>query len=404
MTTCSEALDMILQTVPDLPMVLAPLPKALERALAKDLYAQEAVPPFANVSMDGYAIRHEDLREGARIRVEGEVAAGSTPLCRLPIGAAMQVMTGAPLPDGADTVVPQEYTQKVRDWIELIRPIEKGAFIRWIGEDIAAGALAMQAGTRLKPAALGVLASLGFTEVPVRTRPRIAVISTGDELVDASAHPGPGQIRDSNTPGLCAQVEAAGGIPVPISRIPDRLEAVQAALEQARADCDGILTMGGVSVGNYDFVKPALESLGARPVFWRVAQRPGGPFGFWTWAGKPVFGLPGNPVSAMVMMERYVRPALRKMQGFRHCLRPERQVVLDERWSKAEPDGKAHLLRVVVREEADGLHARLTGSQSSGVLTSMLCANGLALVDGETLLLEPGAKVRVYMTDWPEDH
>lgn len=404
MITCSEALDHIKKAVPLLPMERVSLSEARGRALAEDILSRESIPPFNNSSMDGFAIRAEDIQPGLRLRVEGTLAAGQIPRQEVTAGSALRIMTGAPVPEGADTVVPLEHTVHGQEWVEFPHPVQRGSNIRWAGEDVQPGARILEAGALLKPAAIGVLASLGVAQVPVRTRPRVVVMSTGNELVDVAQVPGPGQIRDSNTPGICSQIAAWGAIPCPLSRIPDTREGVQAAIQQALETCDVLMTTGGVSAGDYDYIKPVLRDLGAKQVFWKIAQRPGGPFGFWTLKGKPIFGIPGNPVSAMVIVEEYVRPALRQMMGFKQLLRPRRRAVMDEGWKKPRLDGKTELLRVVLREEDDGLHARLTGSQSSGVLTSMLQANGLAFVEGDVLELNPGDSVTIHMTELPEDH
>ncbi|WP_005031376.1 gephyrin-like molybdotransferase Glp [Holophaga foetida] len=404
MTTYSEALGMILGAIPPLPVEQVPLSEAAGRALAEDILSRESIPPFNNSAMDGFAIRIEDLRPGLRMQVQGTLAAGQVPHHRVAPASAVRIMTGAPLPEGADTVVPLEHTLFGQDWVEFPNPVERGSNIRWAGDDIWPGARVLSAGTLLKPAAIGVLASLGVSEVPVRVRPRVVVMSTGNELVDVKQHPGPGQIRDSNNPGICSQVATFGAIPCPLPRVPDKRERVHAAIQKAMETCDILLTTGGVSEGDFDFIKPVLEELGAQQVFWKVAQKPGGPFGFWTLNGKPIFGIPGNPVSAMVMVEEYVRPALRQMMGFKDCLRPMRKAILDEDWKKPRPDGKTHFLRVMLQEQEDGLHARLTGSQSSGVLTSMLLANGLAVVEADILELKRGDFIPVQMTEQAEDH
>jgi len=404
MTTYAEALNLVLEQAKPLPILRVPLAEALGLAVAEDILSQESIPPFTNSAMDGFALRAEDLQPGVRLKVVGVVAAGQVASLPVKPGIALRIMTGAPVPEGADTVVPLEHTVHGEDWVEVPKPIQSGSNVRLAGEDIQPGDRVLTAGSLLKPAALGVLASLGVAQVPVRLRPRVAVMSTGDELVDLSQKPGPGQIRDSNCPGLCAQVTALGAVAVPFPRVRDTRAAVEAAIREALATCDALLTTGGVSEGDYDFVKNVLEDLGARQVFWKVAQKPGGPFGFWVLEGKPIFGIPGNPVPAMVMVEEYVRPALRKMMGYGELFRPLRTAILDEAWKKGKPDGKTHILRVVLKEAQDGLHARLTGSQSSGVLTSMLLANGLALVEADTTSLERGALLQVHATDQPEDH
>jgi len=404
MTTYAEALQQILDQTRPADAILLPIGEALGLVVAEDIIAQEALPPFTNSAMDGFALRGVDILPGIRIKVTGTLAAGqgSTPIVEP--GTALRIMTGAPLPEGADTVVPLEHTVHGEDWVEFPKPAKTGSNVRFIGEDIAPGTRVLEAGTVLRPAAIGVLASLGIDRVPVRPRPRVAVMSTGNELVEASQKPGPGQIRDSNCPGLCAQVTALGAIAQAFPRVKDSREAVEAAVREALATCDILLTTGGVSEGDFDFTKIVLEELGAQKLFWKVAQRPGGPFGVWSLGGKFVFGIPGNPVPAMVMVEEYVRPSIRKRMGFPTLFRPARQAVLDEAWSKGKPDGKTHLLRVIVRKESDGLHARLTGPQGSGVLSSMLLANGLAVVEAGTLEIPKGEPILVHLTQEAEDH
>ncbi|MBP1626411.1 MAG: moeA [Holophagaceae bacterium] len=404
MTTPADALDLILGEIIPLPLEYVSLSEASGRALAEDILSQEAVPPFTNSAMDGFAVRHLDIRPRIQLPVVGIVAAGQVPHRGLQAGSAIRIMTGAPLPAGADTVVPLEHTRHGNHWVEFPHPVERGAHIRWAGEDIAPGARVLAAGTQLKPAAIGVLASIGVASIPVTLRPRVVVMSTGNELVDASQCPGPGQIRDSNVPGICSQIAAMGAIPLAMPRIPDTKEQVLTAILEALEISDVLMTTGGVSEGDFDFVKNVLGELGAKQIFWRVAHRPGGPFGFWTLNGKLIFGIPGNPVSAMVMVEEYVRPALRKMMGFRHCFRPQRNAILVENWKKPKADGKTHFLRVVLQEGSQGLKAHLTGSQGSGVLSSMLLADGLAVVEADTLELQIGDSVPVHLTELPEDH
>jgi molybdenum cofactor synthesis domain-containing protein len=250
---------------------------------------------------------------------------------------------------------------------------------------------------------LGVLAAVGVPAVPVHPRARVAVLTTGDELVDASERPGPGQIRDANLHAICAQVAACGAIPVPFARVRDDRATLAAALREA-LEADAVLTTGGISVGDYDFVKPILEELGAHRVFWKVAQKPGGPLGFWMLGEKPIFGLPGNPVAAMLMVEEYVRPALRRLMGFSALRRPVADAVLEDGWAGKVGDRRTTFLRVVARREGGRLLARLTGPQGSAILSSMLDANALAVVPPGVDRVEPGGAVTLHLTELAEDH
>jgi molybdopterin molybdotransferase len=231
----------------------------------------------------------------------------------------------------------------------------------------------------------------------------VAVLTTGDELVDASERPGPGQIRDANLHAICAQVAACGAIPVPFARVRDDRATLAAALREA-LEADAVLTTGGISVGDYDFVKPILEELGAHRVFWKVAQKPGGPLGFWMLGEKPIFGLPGNPVAAMLMVEEYVRPALRRLMGFSALRRPVADAVLEDGWAGKVGDRRTTFLRVVARREGGRLLARLTGPQGSAILSSMLDANALAVVPPGVDRVEPGGAVTLHLTELAEDH
>lgn len=404
-----EALGAVLAHISPLAPCTVPLAEALGRALAEDLVAREGVPPFTNAAMDGFALRAADAaaaRESmpVSLRIVGSLPAGQVPNRPLGPDEAIRIMTGAPLPQGADAVVPVELASVQADRLLLTGPVAPGTDVRLAGEDVPLGARVLASGTRLRPGEVGVLATLGFATVPVRPRARVAVITTGDELVDCSERPGPGRIRDANLHALCAQVRAFGGHPLPFPRIPDDRAAVMDAFQKACASADLILSTGGVSVGDFDFVKSVLEDLGAERIFWRVAQKPGGPFGFYLLQGKPFFGIPGNPVAAMVMVEEYVRPALLKQMGHRCLFRPDVSGVMECAWEKRLPDGKTHFLRVRARREAGTFRVSPTGAQGSGILTSMMHANALALVGPEVLRLELGDPVRLHLLDEPEDH
>ena len=265
-------------------------------------------------------------------------------------------------------MVPVEEATAEPGWVLVASAPRPGAHVRLAGEDVQAGGLVVPQGRVLRPAELGVLAAIGWAQVPVHPRPRVAVLTTGNELVDAGQAPGPGQIRDANIHSMGAQVRAAGALVRAFPRVPDRREAVTGTLLRAMEEADVVLTNGGVSVGDFDYIKDVLEDLGAEPVFWRVAQKPGGPLGLWTLGGKLVFGIPGNPVAAMIMVEEYVRPALRRMLGYAHLHRPERMAHLAAPWRKHSPDGRLSFLRVATRLEGGRLVAALTGPQGSGLL------------------------------------
>ena len=408
MITTREALERVLGSVTRLPSKWVPLGDALGLAAAADVLAGEPVPPFANSAMDGFAVRAEDVAGAseetpARLRVLADLPAGQVSSRAVDRGAAVRIMTGAPIPEGADAVVQVEHTSAAGEWIDVRRRVKPGANIRLAGEDIPSGGRVVEAGSTLRPAEIGVLAATGHADVEAVSRARVAVITTGDELVDVRERPGPGQIRDSNTHAVRAQVLSFGAIAIPFPRVPDRRAAVEQALAKSVAGADAIVTTGGISVGDYDFVKEVLEDLGAEQVFWRVAQKPGGPFGFYLLGGKPVFGVPGNPVAAMVATEEYVRPAIRKMMGYSKLFRPEREAVLDHAWSRSRPDGKLHFLRVLASERDGVLHATPSGPQGSGILSSMTRANALALLPEDTLSVPAGGRVLLHLTEEPED-
>ena len=408
MTTCNDALRLVLASVAPLPARPTRLFDALGLVLASRVVSPETVPPFTNSAMDGYAVRADDCAApsaGGPVSLEvlADLPAGSVSSEVVRAGTAIRIMTGAPLPAGADAVVPVEATTSEGSRVRVAAPVKRGANVRLAGEDLREGEELLPAGFALTPAALGVLASVGLAEIPVRPRVRVAILTTGDELVDASAKPGPGQIRDSNVQTMCGQAAAFGAVPVPIPRVPDTREAVTAALARARAEADVIVTNGGISVGDYDFIKAVLGDLGAREVFWKVKQKPGGPLGLWLLDGIPVFGIPGNTVAAMVCMEEYVRPAIRKMMGRPKLLRPEVSALFEGNFRKTAPDGKVHLIRVRARREGNRVVVSPSGPQGSGILSSMLRSNALALVPADALSLKSGDEVLVHLVEEPED-
>ena len=395
----------ILGAVAPLAPVTVSVRDALGLVTTRDMVAGEAVPPFANTAMDGYAVRADDT-EGAgpeapvRLTVAGELPAGRAPTQPVGEGEAIRIMTGAPMPDGADSVVMVEYTERDGDAVRVLHAARPGDHVRAAGGDLAAGDLVFPAGTVLGPAHLGVLTSSSFDDVEVVPRARVGVLSTGDELVERGPMR-PGQIRDSNRPMLLAQVADAGADAADLGLAPDDESIITRTLEDALASCDAVLTSGGVSVGDFDYVKTALGRLG-RMQSWQVAIKPAKPLAFGVIDGTPVFGLPGNPVSSLVSFELFARPALLQMMGHAARFRPE-VTATAERAMPRKPDGKLHLDRVRVRAEGDSYFAARTGDQASNVLSATAAANGLArLPDGDGV--PEGGVVRVMRLDWPADH
>lgn len=409
MLNIEEALKAILDHATPLTPVTMALDEAAGLVLAEDVTARGNVPPFANSAMDGFAVLAANIQQAsevtpAHLHVLEDVPAGSVATQPVRPGTAIRIMTGAPLPDGADTVVHVEVTRAEGDDVLILLALKNGANVRSAGEDMMDGTIVLAAGTVLRPGEVGVCAAAGHANVTVYPRARVAVLTTGSELVDAAQVPGPGQIRDANAHSLRAQVAAMGAKPVVFARVPDTRAAVRSVLEQALAQTDVVLTNGGVSVGDYDFVKDVLQEMGAELIFWRIKQKPGKPMAFWTLGSSRIVGLPGNPVSSMVCAEEYVRPLVRRMMGHALLYRPVRTAVLDERYAKGADAGRTHFVRVRLQERDGVLHAALTGPQGSGILMSMALAAGIAVIPEDTPVVEAGQTVDVQLTDLPEDH
>ena len=401
MIPVEEALERILSRLSTLGSEHVELPHALHRVLAEDVAAGADIPPWPNSSMDGYALRGGDTQGAAagnpaRLRLAGRVAAGALSDRALTAGEAYRIFTGAPLPDGADAVIPQEEIQEDGGTVPVPRLVLPGQFVRPCGEDMRAGETVLERGRVLGPAEIGLLATLGRAQVSVVKRPIVGILSTGDEVVDLGGALGPGQIRNSNTYSLMAQVSEAGAEPVNLGVARDRLEDIESRLRWGLG-CDLLISSAGVSVGEHDFVKKVLEGLGAEQHLWLVNMRPGKPVAFATIASErkgalPVFALPGNPVSAMVTFELFVRPAILKAGGHSRLNRP----TITARALAPIPNAgrRRGYLRVTLTAEAGGWGARLTGEQGSGILRSMVAADGLAVVPGDTTI-PPGGEVRV---------
>ena len=388
MIPLEEARDYVLGRCEGPASVVVPLADARGLVLAEFVDAPEHVPPFANTAMDGFAVRAVDT-VGAPVTLDlvGTVAAGVDPVAtgtEVGPGDAVRIMTGAPMPPGADAVVMVELAEVSPDGVAVTVGVEVpvGNHVRAAGEDLMTGDRVFDTGTVLGPGHLGVLASIGVVTVHVRRRLRVGVLSTGDELREGSAALAPGQIRDANRPALLGLLDELGAEGVDLGHVADDEAAIEAALVDGVARCDALLTSGGVSMGDFDYVKVALDRIG--DMRWmQVAIKPAKPLAFGLVDGVPVFGLPGNPVSSMVSFELFARPALRSMAGHRD---------LDRRRVRAEvvgglgrhPDGKVHFARVVVEVTDGRFRVRSAGGQGSHQLTAMADADGLAMLpDGD---------------------
>lgn len=398
MISLEEARTRINRDLIVLPIVDVPITAAREMVLAETVTASEAIPPFANTAMDGYAVRAVDTRGATKtspkvLAVSATVPAGGVAPRALESGEAMRIMTGAPMPEGADAVVMVELTRPAGFDVMILAEVPPGNHVRPAGDDIRPGTEVFHPGTVLTPGHLGVLASIGRETVKVYRRPRVGVMSTGDELVEGPQPLQPGQIRDSNRLTLLSLVAEAGCHPVDLGLIRDDERAIRTALDRAVEQTDAVITSGGVSMGDYDLIKAILSDLG--DFNWmQVAIKPAKPLAFGVMAGTPVFGLPGNPVSSMVSFELFARPALRRMMGRLDAERPHLWALAED-GLRREPDGKTHFLRVVVTQRGDGAwRVRSAGGQGSHHLLAMASANGLAVLpDGEGV--EPGGSVRV---------
>ena len=388
MLTVEQALEAILSRVPVLTTERVDVLGALGRVLAEPVRAARTIPPWANSSMDGYAVRAADTGEGRVLTVVGRIAAGAMPARGVGPGEAMRIFTGAPLPAGADAVVPQEDVDVRDGHVTLRGPVAAAAFVRPEGEDVRAGDLVLEPGVRVGAAEVGLLATLGWNQVRVHRRPRVAILSTGNELADLGTEPGPGQIPNTNTYTLLAQVAEAGGEGINLGVAADRLDAIEGRLRRAQV-ADVIVSSAGVSVGELDLVREALTRAGAELHLWKVSMRPGKPITFGSLGGRPVFGLPGNPVSAMVTFELFVRPALLRMAG---CRRLHRMLLPARALEPFDnPGSRRAYLRVTLTEAGGGLGARLTGEQGSAILRSMVLADALAVVPPATSIPAGGA-------------
>ena len=400
MILVEEALYHILGKISCLGSERLPILQALGRVLAENIFASRNIPPWDNSAMDGYAVREEDILSTSKekpviLRVLGDLPAGKVFKGRGGAGEAVRIMTGAPLPHGFDTVVPVEDTEKDGERVRILANPGKGKNIRLSGEDVKSGERILEEGTLLRPAHIGMLASIQRSMVSVYQQPRVAVLSTGDELLEIDEPWENGKIVNSNSYSLAALVAESGAIPIQLGIAKDRREDLTAKIRQGLV-ADLLLTSGGVSVGDYDLVKEMLNELGQMN-FWKVAMRPGQPLAFGMISGKPLFGLPGNPVSSMVSFEQFVRPSILKMSGYKDLFRPTLHAILREDISKKA--GLVHFIRCRLILEKGKVYATTTGEQGSGILSSMVKAQGLIVLPREQTLAQVGEAVKVILLD-----
>lgn len=401
MIRVEEALENILDAVSPLGLEKVNLFEALGRVIGEDVHAGRAIPPKDNSAMDGYALRAEDTRGASPdnpliLKVVEDIPAGAVPQKRIEPGQASRIMTGAPIPEGANAVVPMEESRREGGGVAILAEAATGRDIRRAGEDVQPGEKVISRGEIIRPAEIGMLSSLGRSFIFVHQRPLVAIVATGDELTDVDEPTSPWKIVSSNSYALAALARDCGAIPMQLGIARDRREDLVEAFRNAmRADL--IVSSGGVSVGDYDLVKDVMKQEGNRMQFWRVAMRPGRPLAFGSMGGVPTVGLPGNPVSTMVSFELFVRPALLKMMGHKNLFRRTVRARLEEEIHKKP--GVRHFIRARIQRRKEGYVVVTTGDQGSGILKSMVRANGLIVLPEEATKVGAGETVNVQLLD-----
>ncbi|HEX9017029.1 MAG TPA: gephyrin-like molybdotransferase Glp [Chloroflexota bacterium] len=401
--TVEQALGIVLSNAGKLEAERRAILDCLGMVLAEDVPADMDIPPFDNSAMDGYAVLAADTAGASPehpvlLKVTADLPAGYAPPSHVASGEAVRIMTGAPLPPGTDAIARSEIAVRGDGTVLIGSPVAIGEDVRYSGEDVRKGDAVLASGTPVRPAEIGMLATLGRRDALVVRRPRVAVLATGDELVDPWEAVTPGKIRNSNLYSIAAQVRASGGEPILLGTAKDTAEALESKIrEGARADM--LITSGGVSVGDYDVVKTVLSREG-EILFWKVRMRPGSPVAFGRIGGRPMFGLPGNPTASMVAFEQFVRPAILKMSGRSRLRRREVDAVLEE-GIKNRP-GVRNFVRAIATEGDGGWRVRRAGEQGSAMLRTMVQSNALMVITEETSRMNAGDVVRVQLLDLPE--
>lgn len=394
MPTFEVARSMILSSVYPLGVERVELMAALGRVVAEDLAAPWDMPLYDNSAMDGFAVRAADCRLGGSLRVTGYIPAGGTVTPAIEPGCAVRIMTGAPIPPGCDAVIPVEETEPADGAILLRERVHRPQHIRFRGEDVRGGDTVVSVGTIIRPPEISMLASFGKAIVPVYRRARVAVLSTGDELIELGEQPASGKIINSNALSLAAAIREIGADPVVLGIARDSRESHREKMAEG-LKADVLITSAGVSAGDRDLVRDSLAELEVRQLFWKVDIKPGGPVAFGLKEGKPVFSLPGNPVSTMITFEELVRPALLRMMGHRRVIKPYVRATL--RTEVRKKAGKVHFLRVRIEVENGMNFAVPAGDQNTGILRTMLRANGIAVLPKEKTVFSPGEEVAVHL-------
>ena len=404
MISIEEARALILAEAKPLPLESRELSDAFGAVLAAPVLASHDVPPFDNSAMDGFAVLAADTLGAAsdapvELTVGETIPAGHSAATALHSGQAFKIMTGAPMPAGADAVVQVEDTESdgadsAGERVRVLRVVTSGLNVRRAGEDVAAGMRVLSPGAVLLAGEIGVLASLGYPRVAVHRRPRVAILSTGSELVEVDQPLGPGQIRNSNSYTLEAQCRSLGIAAERLGIAPDDYESTRRMVERG-LQYDVLITSGGVSVGEFDFVKDVQDSLGVERRLWKVAMKPGKPLAFGVHGDTLVFGVPGNPVAAMVSFELFIRPALLRLMGHERVLRPLYKAVLHE--DLPNRHGRVHVVRVRAWREGERWHVSSTGPQGSAMIRSMVAADGLIFVPARDEGLKVGELVDLMM-------
>jgi molybdopterin molybdotransferase len=390
-----EARNLILANVPLLGQERVLITDAVGRILAEDMTAAWDMPRWTNSAMDGYAVRSRDCTQPTGLEIIDFVAAGGASDKIVAPGTAIKIMTGAPLPQGADAVVPVEETTEEGNVVYIQKPVKADAHVRFRGEDVKSGECVVPRGTFLRPAEIGMLASYGKAFVPVYRRPRVAILSTGDELVELGEALSDDRIINSNSLALVAALKEIGAEPVVLGiALDNRASHIEKISEGLKADV--LITSAGVSTGDRDFVRAVLEELGAKPVFWKVDIKPGRPTTFAMREGTPIFSLPGNPVSTMITFEELVKPALLKMMGHTRVLKQEIEAVLETDLTKKRL-GVLNFQRVNISVREGRYYASCSGDQNTGILKTMVQADALALLPENKDVFRAGELVKVHL-------